>query len=63
LGRDAGALDFVEASDVERAHRTDRTFTWKERDFNLHDATNRLEVTVYGNEVAGYREYLKIPEQ
>ena len=63
LGRDPASLDFVEASEVERAHRTDRTFTWKERDFNLHDATNRLEVTLYGSEVAGYREYLKIPEQ
>ena len=41
----------------------DRVFTWKERDFELHDATNRVEVTVLGNEVGGYREYLKVPEQ
>ena len=63
LHRDPASLDFVEASDVARPHRTDRTFTWKERDFNLADATYRLEVTLHGNEVAGYREYLKIPEQ
>ena len=63
LARDPASLDFVEASEIERLHRTDRTFTWKERDFNLHDATNRVEVTLYGDEVAGYREYLKIPEQ
>ena len=42
---------------------SDRVFTWKERDFNLHDATNRVEVTLLGNEVAGYREYLKVPDQ
>src|ERR1039457_430822 len=63
LGRDTASLEFVEASEIQRPHRTDRVFTWKERDFNLHDATNRVEVTLYGNEVAGYREYLKIPEQ
>ncbi|HUP02963.1 MAG TPA: CPBP family intramembrane glutamic endopeptidase, partial [Bryobacteraceae bacterium] len=62
-GRDLASLVFVEASQVERPHRTDRTFTWKERDFNLHDASNRVEVSVDGNQVAGYREYLKIPEQ
>ena len=63
LHRDPVALDFVEASEVTRPHRTDRTYTWKERDFNLRDATYRLEVEMDGNEVAGYREYLKIPEQ
>ncbi len=63
LARDPAGLDFVEATDAARPHRTDRTFTWKERDFQFGDATNRLEVTVLGNEVGGYREYLKIPEQ
>ncbi len=63
LGRDPASLDFVESTDVARPHRVDRTFTWKERDFQLDDATNRLEVTVLGNEVGGYREYLKVPEQ
>ena len=63
LQRDLASLEFVEVSDVGRPNRVDRVFTWKERDFNLHDATNRFEVTVLGNEVGGYREYLKIPEQ
>jgi membrane protease YdiL (CAAX protease family) len=63
LSREPSSLDFVEATDAARPHRVDRTFTWKERDFQLDDATNRLEVTVLGNEVGGYREYLKVPEQ
>ena len=63
LQRDPASLEFVEGSDVARPHRMDRVFTWKERDFNLHDATNRVEITVLGNEVGGYREYLKVPEQ
>ena len=63
LARDPAGLDFVEGSDAARPHRVDRTFTWKERDFQMGDATNRLEVTVLGDEVGAYREYLKIPEQ
>ena len=55
-------LDFVEGSSVTRPARTDHTFTWKERDFAIHDATYRLEVTVLGSEVGAYREYLKVPE-
>ena len=57
------ALDFVELSQETRPHRVDRFYTWKERDFNFHDATYRVEVEIDGNQVAQYREYLKIPEQ
>ncbi len=63
LQRDPGTLEFVEESDQTRPHRVDRQFTWKERDFNLHDATNRLEITVLGNQVGAYKEYLKVPDQ
>ncbi len=63
MHRDPAGLDFVEVSEVARPRRTDRVYTWKERDFNLHDATYRMEVSLGGDEVAGYREYLKIPEQ
>jgi membrane protease YdiL (CAAX protease family) len=63
LDRDPASLDFVESSEAARPHRTDRTFTWKERDFNLHDAQNRIEIAMLGGEPGGYREYLKVPEQ
>ena len=62
MHRDPAGLDFVEGSSVTRPARTDHTFTWKERDFDIHDATYRLEVTVLGSEVGAYREYLKVPE-
>ncbi|MCU1234327.1 MAG: Abortive infection protein [Candidatus Solibacter sp.] len=61
--RDPAALDFVEESDVTRPHRTDRTFVWKEANFELQGATNRVEVTVLGDEPGGYHQYLKIPDQ
>ncbi|HXA51397.1 MAG TPA: type II CAAX endopeptidase family protein [Candidatus Acidoferrum sp.] len=63
LGRNPASMDFVDSSEVVRAHRTDRTYTWKDRDFNLHDATYRFEVAVLGDEPGEYREYLKVPEQ
>ncbi len=63
IGRDPATLDFVEESDVTRPHRVERSFTWKERDFELHGATNRVDVTILGNEPGGYHEYLKVPDQ
>jgi membrane protease YdiL (CAAX protease family) len=63
VGRDRASLDFVEEADVVRPHRIDRTFTWKERGSEIHDATYRVSVTVLGNEVGDYREFLKVPEQ
>lgn len=63
MGRDPSTLEFVEVSETAHPHRVDREYTWKERDFDLHDATNRVEVTLLGNEIGGYREYLKVPEQ
>ncbi len=63
MGRELASLEFVEESDVTRPNRVDRVFTWKERDFELRDATNRVAVTILGNEVAGYHEYLKVPDQ
>jgi membrane protease YdiL (CAAX protease family) len=63
MRRDPASLDFLEATESARPHRVDRSFTWQERDFNLNGATYRIEVTVLGNEVGGYREYLKVPEQ
>jgi membrane protease YdiL (CAAX protease family) len=62
MHRDPAGLDFVEGSSVTRPARTDHTFTWKERDFDIHDATYRLEVTIQGDLVGGYHEYLKVPE-
>jgi membrane protease YdiL (CAAX protease family) len=60
---DPTALDFVESSSEQKPKRTDHRFIWKAHDFNLKDATLRYLVTIAGNEVAGYRDYIKVPEQ
>jgi membrane protease YdiL (CAAX protease family) len=62
LHRDPAALEFVEASSQTRPARTDHTFTWKERDFQIKDATYRFEVTVLGDRIGAFNEYLKVPE-
>ena len=62
MGRDPATLEFVEDSTVSRPARQDHTFTWKERNFEIKEATYRIEVTILGNEAGGYREYLKVPE-
>ncbi len=60
---DLAALEFVEQSTETRPHRVDRSYTWKYRDFDVKDATYRVEVDLLGSEVGGYHEFLKIPEQ
>src|SRR5262245_47749228 len=63
IGRDQSTLEFVDSSEAARPHRTDRVFTWRERDFDLNGGTNRVEVTILGDEIGGYRDFLKVPEQ
>ena len=62
MRREPETLDFVEASSARRPARVDHVLTWKERGFQLREATYRIEVTVAGDRLGGYREYLKLPE-
>ena len=43
-------------------HRTDHTFTWERLRFKAQDATARITITIQGNRLGGYAEYLKVPE-
>src|ERR1035438_2390313 len=43
--------------------RLDYTLTWEENDFKAKEATHRLTVTVSGDQVGGFHEFLKIPDQ
>ncbi len=59
---DPPGLDFVDSVSEKRPARTDHTFTWKQRDVQLGDGSLRVEVEVDGDQVSGYREFVKIPE-
>lgn len=63
MKRDLSDLEFVEASSNTRPARTDHTFTWKQKSVNLGDGSLRVEVSVDGDRVAGYEEYVKVPDQ
>ncbi|HEY6293285.1 MAG TPA: CPBP family intramembrane glutamic endopeptidase [Terriglobia bacterium] len=63
IKRDLGGLEFVEAISNKRPARTDHTFTWKQKTVNLGDGSLRLHVDVSGDQVTGYGEYVKIPDQ
>ena len=61
--RDLSDLEFVETSSNKRPARTDHSFTWKVKSVNLGEGSLRVEVDVNGDKVAGYREFVKIPDQ
>ena len=60
--RDLAGLEFVDSVSEKRPARTDYSFTWKQKDVDLGDGSLRLEVDVDGDQVAGYREFVKVPE-
>jgi membrane protease YdiL (CAAX protease family) len=60
--RDLAGLEFVDSVSEKRPARTDSSFTWKQKDVDLGEGSLRLEVGVEGDQVASYREFVKIPE-
>lgn len=63
MGRDLNNLEFLDVQSEKRPNRTDHTFTWKEKEFDIKDATYRTRVKIKGDEVAGYSEFLKVPDK
>ncbi len=51
-----------EANSTARPNRTDWSFTWERTGFRAKDAPYRLQVALAGDHVAGYSEFLKVPE-
>jgi membrane protease YdiL (CAAX protease family) len=63
LKRNLDDLELLDMESTKRPARTDHFFTWKLKSVNLGDGSLRLEVEVDGNQVAAYREFIKVPEQ
>jgi membrane protease YdiL (CAAX protease family) len=64
LHTDLSRYDFreEEANFTERPARRDWSFSWERRGFRAKDAPYRLTVTLAGDRVSGYEEFLKVPE-
>jgi len=65
IHRDLSQYDFLEAEAnlTERPARRDWSFSWERRGFRAKDAPYRLVVTLAGDHVSGYSEFLKVPEE
>ncbi|NIA30208.1 MAG: CPBP family intramembrane metalloprotease, partial [Actinobacteria bacterium] len=63
MGLKASDLEFVEKTSQQRPKRTDHTFIWKEKGFEIRNATYRYKVQILGDQVGAYYEYLHVPEK
>lgn len=61
--RDLSAYRLVSASASRRDARLDHLFTWERTGYSLEGATARIDVWTQGEEVGGFHEYLKVPEE
>lgn len=55
-------LIFLSSSSIKQEHRTDYTFVWKRPAYCVKDGVYKIDVTIYGNAVGRYNEYLDVPE-
>jgi membrane protease YdiL (CAAX protease family) len=62
LGIDRNRLELVSQSSENRPSRADHYFEWELAGFEIHEAKYRYHVTIQGNALGSYNEYLHIPE-
>jgi len=54
--------EFIEDKTEVKPNRVDYRFTYKNKTVEIYDATYRFDVTVHGDKIGEYREYLHVPE-
>jgi membrane protease YdiL (CAAX protease family) len=64
LGQDLSTYDFLpaESNSAEKPNRRDWSFTWERRGFRAKDAPYRMSVSLEGDRLGEYKEFLKVPE-
>jgi hypothetical protein len=53
----------VDSSSDRKDQRTDHGFVWEDTAFRLGEARARISIDVQGNEVSGFRPFLKLPDE
>ncbi len=63
IGIPADELEYLDVHSEKLARRTDHILTWKIAGIALKQGSYRVSVTVQGDQIGAYREYVKIPEE
>ena len=64
LHKDLSAYDYLpeEANSKEHPNRSEWDFTWERHGFRAKDAPYRMQVSVEGDSISEYKEFLKVPD-
>ncbi|MFZ5432136.1 MAG: hypothetical protein ACOZB3_00030, partial [Calditrichota bacterium] len=63
MEKDSTRLTFIESERIGRPHRADWTFTYRITEIEpVAGSEYRYEVTIIGDRIGGYREFLHVPE-
>lgn len=58
-----GDWEFLEDKTEVKPNRVDYQFTYKKKNVEIYNATYRFDVTVQGDQIGQYKEYLHVPEE
>ncbi|MFC1632311.1 lysostaphin resistance A-like protein [Candidatus Omnitrophota bacterium] len=60
---DLAAYTLKDSTIEQRKLRTDYSFSWEKRDYQIAEARLRVDLEIYGDQLGKYRRYLKVPEE
>ncbi|MCM8798342.1 MAG: hypothetical protein NC821_02605, partial [Candidatus Omnitrophica bacterium] len=63
MGFNLTEWNLADASQEKQKNRTDHSFEWEKKDFQIGEAPLRAYVNVLGEQVGGYWRYFKVPEK
>jgi membrane protease YdiL (CAAX protease family) len=63
MRRDLNDLELLDSRSNQRPARTDHVFTWKQKSVDLGNGDLRISVSISGDEVSAYSEFVHIPEE
>jgi len=63
MGFNLEEWDFANASQEKQKNRTDHSFEWEKKGFQIGEAPLRVYVNILGDRVGGYWRYFKVPEK
>lgn len=55
--------EFIERKEYDKPNRLDQKFVWRLKDFQISDSEYRVSITLQGDKVGAFGQWLEIPEQ